>query len=88
MNIKANVIMRNGDSFFGSPKEIVGKLRNDSRTKSSTRIGYKLGVMLRANKFYGKNIRCVNDIEFLIDLAELGEISELMFFRPDEPGYM
>ena len=87
MNIKVSVVMRNGDSFFGMPKQVIKSMRKSSRSNNSTGLGYKLGVMLRANKFYGKHIRCINDIEFLIDLAELGEISEVIFFRPGDPGY-
>lgn len=88
MKIKVNVVMRNGDVFFGRPKEVIGMMRKSSRADNSTGLGYKLGVMFRANKFYGKHIRYINDIEFLIDIAELGEISEVIFFRPGDPGYI
>lgn len=80
----AYVTMKSGDSFLGTPKEVIAQMREDCKVKSATLVGYKLGLAHRARKYYGKKVRWLDDLEFLLDLRDLGEISIMTLIEPNE----
>lgn len=73
------VVVKGGDSFLGTPREVITQMRNGCFHKSSTNLGYKLALATRAFRYYGKHVRWLDDLSFLLDLKEVGEVEYVRF---------
>lgn len=73
------IVLKNGERFSGTPRQIVTALRESSWTahRYADNVDYKRAVARRVAKWSGKDLRTAFDVDFLQDLNRLGFIPTL-----------